>query len=257
MGTAHYIAPEQALGNDATPSSDVYSLAVVGYECLMGHRPFLSENAVTVAMMHIREIAPPLPPDVPPGVRALVEATLVKDPRRRYADGGEFANAVGAVRAGKPLPAPSSLVVPQHRHQLNVSVPNTGVHQMPAQLPPMGNTFPPGLIPPQAPAPQLPPPATPAPRTNKIVVWVLVAVLAVALLIAVGLAAYSVVNWGQGSVGSGHVTTHHLDPAAALGRTSLRRAPVIGADLAGWPDTVVGGTPHVALLAPTERGETA
>ncbi|NHD18898.1 MULTISPECIES: serine/threonine-protein kinase [Actinopolyspora] len=109
MGTAHYISPEQALGSEATPSSDVYSLAVVGYECLRGHRPFLSDNAVTVAMMHIRDMAPPLPPDVPPGTRALIEATLVKDPRMRYGEGGEFANAVASVRAGRPLPAPLAL----------------------------------------------------------------------------------------------------------------------------------------------------
>lgn len=112
MGTAHYIAPEQALGSDATPSSDVYSLAVVGYECLMGHRPFLSDNAVTVAMMHIRDAPPPLPPDVPCGVRQLLDSTLVKDPRRRYADGGEFAGAVANVRAGGPVPAPIALAVP-------------------------------------------------------------------------------------------------------------------------------------------------
>ncbi|WP_290052060.1 serine/threonine-protein kinase [Amycolatopsis solani] len=110
MGTAHYIAPEQALGHPAEPASDVYSLAVCGYECLAGHRPFLSENAVTVAMMHIRDIAPPLPPDVPPAARAVIEATLVKDPRQRYNNGGEFAAAVAAVRAGQPLPTPSGLV---------------------------------------------------------------------------------------------------------------------------------------------------
>ncbi|GAB3139481.1 serine/threonine-protein kinase [Amycolatopsis sp. NPDC004378] len=110
MGTAHYIAPEQALGHPAEPASDVYSLAVCGYECLAGHRPFLSENAVTVAMMHIRDIAPPLPPDVPPAARAVIEATLVKDPRQRYNSGGEFAAAVAAVRAGMPLPTPSGLV---------------------------------------------------------------------------------------------------------------------------------------------------
>ncbi|MCI2422299.1 serine/threonine protein kinase [Saccharopolyspora sp. K220] len=256
MGTAHYIAPEQALGNDATPSSDVYSLAVVGYECLMGHRPFLSENAVTVAMMHIREIAPPLPPDVPPGVRALIEATLAKDPRRRYADGGEFANAVAAVRAGMPLPTPSALVVPPQR-QLNVSVSSTGVHQMPGQLPPMSNTYPPGLIPPQAPAPQLPPQPSMGPRNNKVIIWVLLAVLAVALLVVIALTTYWVVNRDQGLGESGLAPTQNLDSAAALRQTSLRHAPMIGASLAGWPDTAVGGIPHVAPQAPTERGESA
>ncbi|MBO0840318.1 MAG: serine/threonine protein kinase, partial [Sciscionella sp.] len=106
MGTAHYIAPEQALGHEAEPASDVYSLAACGYECLAGRRPFLSENAVTVAMMHIRDVPPPLPADVPPTVRALIEITLAKDPRQRYATGGEFAAAVAAVRAGHPPPPP-------------------------------------------------------------------------------------------------------------------------------------------------------
>ena len=105
MGTAHYIAPEQAGGGDAGPARDVYSLGVVGYECLAGRRPYLSENAVTVAMMHIRDPLPPLPNDVPPVVRQLIEATLAKDPRQRYATGGEFAQAVAAVRRGEPLPA--------------------------------------------------------------------------------------------------------------------------------------------------------
>jgi len=40
MGTAHYIAPEQASGAEAGPAGDVYSLGIVGYECLAGHRPF-------------------------------------------------------------------------------------------------------------------------------------------------------------------------------------------------------------------------
>jgi serine/threonine-protein kinase len=115
MGTAHYIAPEQAGGGDAGPASDVYSLGVVGYECLAGRRPYLSENAVTVAMMHIRDPLPPLPNDVPPVVRQLIEATLAKDPRQRYQTGGEFAQAVAAVRRGDPLPLPGQALAPTER----------------------------------------------------------------------------------------------------------------------------------------------
>ncbi|HEX2301304.1 MAG TPA: serine/threonine-protein kinase [Pseudonocardiaceae bacterium] len=109
MGTAHYIAPEQAAGQEAGPASDVYSLGVVGYECLAGQRPFVTDSAVAVAMMHIRDTPPPLPPDVPPGVRALIEAALVKDPAQRYRTGDEFAAAVAAVRAGRKPPLPLGL----------------------------------------------------------------------------------------------------------------------------------------------------
>lgn len=109
MGTAHYLAPEQAAGADAGPASDVYALGVVGYECLAGNRPFQAENTVTVALMHIREDPPPLPPDVPDGARALIEAAMAKDPKRRYGTGGEFAQAVAAVRSGRPLPLPAGM----------------------------------------------------------------------------------------------------------------------------------------------------
>jgi len=174
MGTAHYIAPEQALGHEAEPASDVYSLAVVGYECLAGHRPFLSDNAVTVAMMHIRDMPPPLPPDVPPHARAVVEATLVKDPAQRYGNGGEFAAAVAAVRAGHPLPAPSGRALIPNRGAATASNPGmlpAGPPSAPLQTPGTGS-FPLGPPPP--------------PRRNRTAMWVLLVVLAVALLALAG-----------------------------------------------------------------------
>jgi serine/threonine protein kinase len=108
MGTAQYIAPEQALGQDATAASDVYALGVVGYESVSGKRPFTGDGALTVAMKHIKEQPAPLPPDLPPNVRELIEITLVKNPGMRYRNGGQFADAVAAVRSGRRPPRPNS-----------------------------------------------------------------------------------------------------------------------------------------------------
>ena len=107
VGTAQYIAPEQAMSEEATPAGDVYSLAVVGYECLAGRRPFHADNPVSLAMKHVREQPPALPDTVPARVRLLLEYAMAKDPARRYPDGAAFADAVAQVRADHdPTPPP-------------------------------------------------------------------------------------------------------------------------------------------------------
>jgi tRNA A-37 threonylcarbamoyl transferase component Bud32 len=104
VGTAAYLSPEQAAGSHATPASDVYSLGMVGYECLTGHKAFEGDNSVAVALRQLRDQPAPLPEDIPAGVRALIEHALVKDPAYRWPDGAAFAAAVDDVRAGRDLP---------------------------------------------------------------------------------------------------------------------------------------------------------
>ena len=108
VGTAQYLSPEQAQGFRVTAASDVYSLGILGYECLAGHRPFDGDSQVAIALAQINRPPPPLPAAVPSPVRSLVEKALSKDPAARFADGGAFADAARRIAAGGPGPETSA-----------------------------------------------------------------------------------------------------------------------------------------------------
>jgi hypothetical protein len=104
LGTASYLAPEQAAGKTASPLSDVYALGVVAYQCLAGRRPFEGDNPLEIAMRHVRDVPPPLPRDIPPAVRQVVECAMAKDPSARYPSAAAMAQV--ARRAGQSVTVP-------------------------------------------------------------------------------------------------------------------------------------------------------
>ena len=85
-GTAQYISPEQAQGQHATPQSDIYSLGIVAYEGLCGHRPFTGATPVDIAAAHVNNPVPPLPDSVDVQLREFVMSMLSKDPLDRPKD---------------------------------------------------------------------------------------------------------------------------------------------------------------------------
>ena len=110
FGTAGYLSPEQALGEPATPRSDLYSLGIVLYELLTGVVPYRADNPVAVCMKHVTEpLTPPrrLDPTLPEAVDALVVKMLAKDPADRPASASEVLDDIEGVRRGAPPPAPT------------------------------------------------------------------------------------------------------------------------------------------------------
>lgn len=98
MGTAQYLAPEQATGQQATGVSDIYSLGIIGYECLAGHRPFTGESQIAIALAQVNDDPPALPESIPEPVRALIMSMLAKEPEDRPADADKLAAAAEALR---------------------------------------------------------------------------------------------------------------------------------------------------------------
>ncbi|MEV6599072.1 protein kinase [Actinoplanes sp. NPDC051346] len=115
LGTASYISPEQASGATATAASDVYALGVVAYQCLSGHRPFDGATPIEIAMKHVRDNPRPLPGDIPPAVRAIVDRAMAKDPGARW----PTASAMASVARQ----AASSLTTQVHQSPINGSAP--------------------------------------------------------------------------------------------------------------------------------------
>jgi serine/threonine-protein kinase len=116
VGTPAYMSPEQAMGEgEIDGRSDLYSLAVVGYQMLAGELPFKASNTPAMLMKHLSDPLRPLNSvrtDVPRPLAALIARTLAKKPHQRWRDAAEFRDALDAVSVSG---APQSVQAPAHQ----------------------------------------------------------------------------------------------------------------------------------------------
>jgi len=130
LGTTDYVSPEQAMGRQVDPRSDVYSLGVVLYEMLLGQVPFQADSQVGVAMKHVNEELPDVQrrrPELSAAVALVVERSTAKDPAERYQDVGEMiddlstALEVEAARAGSTAGGATAVLeaVPPPKRELS------------------------------------------------------------------------------------------------------------------------------------------
>ena len=97
IGTPDYMAPEQGSGQEVTCSADLYSLAVILYEMLVGELPFTADTPVAVLLQHISATPPSIrlrAPDRPPALDSVLDRALAKKPEERYPSGAALVEAV-------------------------------------------------------------------------------------------------------------------------------------------------------------------
>ncbi len=95
MGSVHYLPPEQASGKGSSLQSDIYSMGIVMYELLAGKLPYKGDNAVEIALKHLKEPLPSIKeevPNIPQSIENIIIRATAKNPKNRYADAREMHN---------------------------------------------------------------------------------------------------------------------------------------------------------------------
>ncbi len=95
MGSVHYLPPEQASGKGSTTKSDIYSMGILFFELLTGKLPFKGENAVEIALKHMKDPIPSvrkINPNIPQSIENIVLKSTAKNPKNRYNDVKEMYN---------------------------------------------------------------------------------------------------------------------------------------------------------------------
>jgi serine/threonine-protein kinase len=143
MGTLAYASPEQLQGAQLTGATDLYSLGIVGYECLAGRPPFAGNEPTAAIAGHLTGQPAPLPPDVPGPIAQIIMRCLAKDPRQRFASAAEFARVCraggmgGGTTAILSPGAPSPYQSPQGTRVMTPAAAPMGAGIVPAHTSPI------------------------------------------------------------------------------------------------------------------------
>jgi beta-lactam-binding protein with PASTA domain/predicted Ser/Thr protein kinase len=227
IGTAQYLSPEQARGEQVDTRSDLYSTGCLLFELLTGRPPFQADSPVAVAYQHVRE-QPPVPSDlargIPESVDRIVLHSLAKDREARYQSAAEFRTDVEAARGGRQVlaqPVPVASAADTATQYLGMTPAGPGTRAM---APVSGGTGLLGTEPPQG-------PTSPyddrygdyyGEERNKKTPWIVAGVVVVVL----ALVAFLVSQLVNGGGGNGGAATKVTVPSVtgvveALARTTL------------------------------------
>ncbi len=196
VGTAQYLAPEQARGLPVGPPADLYAVGIVLYEMLSGRVPFEGEAAVTVAMRHVQEAPEALTdrnPLVPVALESVVMRALAKDPTQRYQSADQMGIELDRVRQGLPISDETSVI----------GAATIAMTRLASET----------LIAP--PLPPREPPPTRGGNPNRKRLWILLLVLGVVLL-AVVAGVYAFTRGDSAGGGGGGATTASTATTSAL-----------------------------------------
>ena len=137
LGTAQYLSPEQARGEQVDARSDLYSAGCLLYELLTGRPPFVGDSPVAVAYQHVREEAPvpsSVDPEIPGAIDAITMKALAKPVDERYQSAAEMRSDIERALEGRTVMAPpvvdtgdetQHFLAPPHRDSAPTTVTHT------------------------------------------------------------------------------------------------------------------------------------
>jgi serine/threonine protein kinase len=203
LGTAAYLAPEQARGEPAGPASDLYALGVVAYQLLAGRLPY--EAASLTDLARLQDGGPPPRLDevttgVSPALAAAVARALHRDPDQRYADAAEMETALRESLRGRAPATPTGWAPPEDTEATQMLTGTSATRAMPrtTEAPPRRRLEP--LDEPPTRAPRRTPAPPPARRKRQGgALRLFVGLLVVLALAAAGFAGYQALEDASGS----------------------------------------------------------